>query len=171
MPLVVLLAYGLTLLSGRTDTTVPGTPLVSLPVLLLVYGVSAYCEQLGWTAILTDALLTRFGVLTAGLIAGLIWALWHLVPFVQTHHSAVWVMWQCLYTIIYRVLLTRVYLVTNHSVFATIALHATYNTAFTLLPSFGSSYDPMWMAVATLLATTLVFAGTAGNQWRRLGLT
>ncbi|MCA0307245.1 MAG: hypothetical protein LCH87_07755 [Actinobacteria bacterium] len=69
------------------------------------------------------------------------------------------------FTVIYRVLLTKIYLLTNYSVFATIALHATYNTAFTLLPYYGSSYDPMSMAITTLALTVCVFV-TAGRKTR-----
>ncbi len=167
MPLLVLCSYGLTLRSS-VSVSVPPTPLLSLPVLLLIYSLSAYCEQLGWTAILTDALLTRCSVLAAGLIAGGIWAVWHFIPFLQTHHSLAWVAWQCAFTIAFRVLLTRVYVATNRSVFATIALHATYDTAFSFLPSFGSSYDPQWMTVVTVMAVALLFVGARPHRFRAL---
>lgn len=80
------------------------------------------------------------------------------MPFLQTHHAPAWVVWQCAFTVIFRVLLTHVYAVTNRSVFGTVAAHATYNTAFSLLPYYGSSYDPRFMALATLGAIAVVFA-------------
>jgi membrane protease YdiL (CAAX protease family) len=132
------------------------TPLINIPIFLLVYGVSGYCEQIGWTAIMTDELLKHRSVIMTGLIVGVTWATWHIIPFIQTHNTATWIFWQCVYTIVYRVLLTKVYILTDRSVFSTIAMHATYNTAFSLLPYYGSSYDPMYMALATLLFTIFV---------------
>lgn len=163
MPLAVAASYALSGLFGDphpTDTT----PLASVPALLLIYGVSGYCEQLGWTAIMTDALLEHGRTtVQVGLITGTTWASWHIIPFIQTHNPPSWIAWQCTFTVIYRVLLTKIYLLTNYSVFATIALHATYNTAFTLLPYYGSSYDPLSMAITTLALTVCVFV-TAGRK-------
>jgi hypothetical protein len=36
-------------------------------------------------------------------------------------------------------------------------MHATYNTGFSLLPYYGSSFNPMTMTLATLLTTVIVF--------------
>jgi uncharacterized protein len=155
MPLTVGLSYLMTLWSGA-NTSDKMTPLLSIPIFLLVYGISGYCEQIGWTAIMTDNLLKHHTVIMTGLIVGTTWAAWHLIPFIQTHNTATWIFWQCLYTIIYRVLLTQVYVLNNCSVFSTVAVHATYNTAFSMLPYYGSSYNPMFMAIATLCATIVV---------------
>jgi hypothetical protein len=156
MPLTVLLSYILLLWSGAN---IPDkmTPLLSIPIFLLIYGISGYCEQIGWTAIMTDMLLEHRTVILSGLIVGITWAAWHLIPFIQTHNTATWIFWQCVYSIIFRVLLTKIYVLMNHSVFSTIVIHATYDTAFSLLPYYGSSYNPMYMALATLFITVIVF--------------
>lgn len=158
MPLAVMLSYGLMCLGG-VMTAAEMTPLLSTPVFLLIYGLSGYCEQLGWTAIMTDALLARYTLVQAGLLTGITWALWHIVPFIQTHHTVNWIVWQCVLSIIFRVLMTKIYVVTNRSLFGSVALHATYNTAFSLLPYYGSSYQPMYMAIATLITLVVVFIG------------
>jgi len=157
MPLTVLLSFLLLLWSG---TNIPDkmTPLLSIPIFLLIYGISGYCEQIGWTAIMTDILLERRTIILSGLIVGITWAAWHIIPFIQTHNTATWIFWQCMYSIIYRVLLTKIYVLTDRSVFSTIATHATYNTAFSLMPYYGSSYTPMYMAFATLFITVIIFA-------------
>ena len=157
MPLTVLLSFLLLLWSGAN---IPDkmTPLLSIPIFLLIYGISGYCEQIGWTAIMTDILLERRTIILSGLIVGITWAAWHIIPFIQTHNTATWIFWQCMYSIIYRVLLTKIYVLTDRSVFSTIATHATYNTAFSLMPYYGSSYTPMYMAFATLFITVIIFA-------------
>ncbi|MCB9135877.1 MAG: CPBP family intramembrane metalloprotease [Anaerolineales bacterium] len=169
MPLTVALSYWMILWSGG-DVPDKTTPLLSIPVFLLIYGVSGYCEQIGWTAMMTDTLLERYTVLKAGIIVGITWAVWHIIPFMQTHNPAIWIFWQCMYTIIYRVLLTKVYIRTERSVFATIAMHATYNTAFSLMPYYGSSYNPMFMTLATLCTTVLVFTLSSLAQRNKLAV-
>lgn len=156
-PFAVLLSYLLMLWSGGI---IPNTmtPLLSIPVFLLIYGISAYCEQIGWTAIMTDILLKRRSVILSGLIVGVTWAAWHVIPFIQTHNTTTWIFWQCIYSIIFRILLTKIYVMLNHSVFSTIVAHATYDTAFSLMPYYGSSYNPMYMTFATLFIIVVVFA-------------
>ena len=156
MPLAVLLSYLLILWSGAN---IPDkmTPLLSIPIFFLIYGISGYCEEIGWTAIMTDILLERRTVILCGLIVGITGASWHIIPFIQTHNTATWIFWQCIYSIIYRVLLIKIYVLTNRSVFSTIATHTTYNVAFSLMPYFGSSYNPMYMSFATLFITVIIF--------------
>lgn len=156
MPLTVVMSYLMILWSG-TNITNKMTPLLSIPIFLLIYCVSGYCEEIGWTAIMTDHLLKHHTVIMAGLIIGITWAAWHIIPFIQTHNTPMWIFWQCIFTIIFRVMLTKVYLLTNRSVFGAVAIHATYNTAFSLMPYYGSSYNPIYMALATLFATIAIF--------------
>jgi len=139
------------------------TSVLSIPVFLIVYGVSGYCEQIGWTAFATDRLLKRYSIIASGLLLGLIWAGWHIIPFLQAHHSVEWVVWQCVFSVILRVLMTKVYVLTKRSVVAPILLHVTYNTAFSLMPYYGSSYDPMYMAFATLIVTLCIFVFVRGD--------
>lgn len=46
----------------------------------LIAGLAAgYCEEIGWSGFAMPALRRRFGVLTTGLILGLIWGVWHVL--------------------------------------------------------------------------------------------
>jgi membrane protease YdiL (CAAX protease family) len=156
MPFAVLLSYGLIVVSGAHPSA-QWTPIFALPLFLMIYGISAYCEEIGWTAIMTNGLLKRFSIVKTGLITGIVWATWHIIPYVQTHNTTNWIIWQCIFTIIFRVLMTKIYVITNRSVFAVTALHATYNIAFSLMPYYGSSYNPMYMSIATLFVCILLF--------------
>jgi uncharacterized protein len=171
MPLTVFLSYLIMHWNGLQMTN-RITPFWNIPIFLLVYGISGYCEQLGWTAIATDKLLLRFNIIVTGLIVGLIWATWHIIPFMQTHNPTIWIFWQCIYIIVYRILLTKVYTLTNRSVFATVAMHMTYNTAFSMMPYYGSSYNPMYMVLVTCIVGIIVFLlnckWTTSNEIRQL---
>lgn len=163
MPLTVFTSYYITRFSMvELPTTL--TPFWNLPIFLLVYSISAYCEQIGWTAIATDELLKRFSVLTTGILVGFVWAVLHIIPYTQTHNSANWILWQCLYTIIFRILITKIYTLTNKSVFATIALHTTYNISFSMLPYYGSSYNPFSMTIVIFAATITILALYRNNS-------
>lgn len=55
-------------------------------VSLLVIGLAAglmtgFCEELGWTGFVIPRLRLRYGVLTTGLIVGLLWGAWHFPLF------------------------------------------------------------------------------------------
>jgi membrane protease YdiL (CAAX protease family) len=57
----------------------------------MIYGIAAYCEEIGWTAVVTDKLLMRFNAIISGIITGSMWALRHVIPFVQTHYAIGWI--------------------------------------------------------------------------------
>jgi hypothetical protein len=67
-------------------------------------------------------------------------------------------------------LFNKVYLLTNRSVFSTVAMDATYKTGFSMMPYYGSSYDPMTMTLATLFTIVIVFMlGNAPRRNARVG--
>jgi membrane protease YdiL (CAAX protease family) len=47
-------------------------------------------EELGWQGFVFERLLGRWNALQAALILGVIWALWHIVPILQTSHGIAW---------------------------------------------------------------------------------
>jgi uncharacterized protein len=159
MPITIAVSYVMLLWSGANVSTAL-TPLLNFPLFLLIYGISGYCEEVGWTAVMTDRLLAYRSTIMTGFIVGTTWALWHLIPFIQTHNTASWIFWQCIFTVIFRVLLVKVFILTNRSVFSTIAMHAMYDAAFSMMPYYGSSYNPLFMAFATILITLIVFASS-----------
>ncbi|HEY0770545.1 MAG TPA: CPBP family intramembrane glutamic endopeptidase [Sphingobacteriaceae bacterium] len=156
MPVTVYFSYIIMEWNGMQLPT-QATPLWNIPIFLLIYGFSGYCEEIGWMSIVTDRLLTRYNIVITGFIVGIIWVTWHLIPFTQTHNSTIWIFWQCVFTIVNRILITKIYILTNRSVFAAIVLHMTYNTAFSMMPYYGSAYNPMYMVLATLITCVGVF--------------
>jgi membrane protease YdiL (CAAX protease family) len=166
LPLTVLLSYFLTKHFGVLIKN-KSTPIWNIPFFLLIYGLSGYCEEIGWTAIAVEKLLTRFNIIITGLVVGIIWALWHIIPFIQTNNTTIWVIWQSIFTVTFRVLMTKIYVVTNRSIFATIALHTTYNTAFSMLPYYGSTYNPMYMFFSTMTVGIVVFILFKGHKFEQ----
>lgn len=107
-------------------------PVAQLPVpaaLVWTCGflLAAEGEELGWSGYAIDPLQARWHALQAGLLVGLVWSAFHVVPLLQAHRSPDWIAWWTLGTVSLRVLLVWLYNTTGQSVFATALAHATGN--------------------------------------------
>lgn len=145
MPTITVLAYTVMRLLERP---LPNFEVFLLPVVAfcLVFFVSVVGEELGWTGYALEPLQARYGALVAGLLLGLVWALWHIVPYIQAGNSGTWIVWQCVYTVAARVLLVWLYGHAGHSLLAVILAHASINVSVFLFPVYGSHYDPFFAA-------------------------
>ncbi len=155
MPLVMLLSYGLLRLLDM-PLPEPQLRLELVAILLLVFLFSAACEQIGWTGYVADPLQERWGVLRASIVVGVVWALWHVVPYLQAGHTLNWVLWQCVATVALRVLIDWIYTGTGKSVFATILFHAMIDVSTFSFPNNGSGYSPLVTGSLLVVAAAIV---------------
>ena len=158
MPAVVVLAA---LLSGQgSGFAAPGWSALALAA---AYLAAAVGEEIGWTAFVLPRLAPAIGELAAGLTIGAGWGLWHVVPYVQAGHSAGWVLGQCVFSVVFRVLLVRLAMWQRGSMWPAVAAHASYNLAWSPSPDAGAGYNP-WVAAgltAALAAITHVLTRTS----------
>jgi len=154
MPAIAVMVYALHRLAGDRLPQMQ-VPIWAPPLMLAVFVASAAAEELGWTAFLLRPLETRWGALAAALAIGAVWAVWHLIPFVQGGRSADWIAWQCAKTVAMRVVMVWLYVNTGRCLFAVVLFHALDNLSSFLFPAWGSHYDPK------LTAILLIFAGLA----------
>jgi len=155
MPAVATVAYALMRATGLPLPT-PRFPVLA-PVMLIAFFVAGLAEELGWSGYVTDPLQDRWSALGGGIVIGMTWAAWHLIPLVQAHRTATWIAWWWLYTVGNRVLTVWLYNNTGRSVFAAALFHAMQNASWQLFPSYGSHWDPrltgpIVAAVATVVA-------------------
>ena len=80
MPVVMLLAYGLMQLVGPPLPEAHASPLAIL-LFCIVFFVGAIGEEIGWTGYALAPLQHRWGALGASIILGLVWAIWHIIPY------------------------------------------------------------------------------------------
>jgi membrane protease YdiL (CAAX protease family) len=153
LPAVAVCAYAVQRAVGRPLPAV-AIPLGAAAGFTVLYLLSTTCEQLGWTAYATDAMLERHDALTSAVVLGAVWALWHVVPYLQAGRSAAWILWQSVFTVALRIVMTSAYLATGRSVAATILMQTTADLSWSLFPRFGSHYDPA--VTGTLLAMVAV---------------
>ncbi len=155
MPGVMVLSYGLMRLM-RVPFPTPRFTVLAATVMLLAFFVTALCEELGWSGYAIDPMQDRWNALQAGILLGLVWAAWHVVPYLQGHRSPAWIAGQGLFTVTVRVLLVWLYNNTGKCVFAATVCHAMVNVSIFSFPVYGSYYDPGIAGLITTFAAVLV---------------
>ncbi len=141
MPSVMILSYGLMRLMGVQLPT-PQFPVLEVLAMFIAFFIAALGEELGWSGYVLDPMQDRWGALQAGILLGLVWAAWHIVPLLQAHRSPAWIAWWCLGTVTMRVLIVWLYNNAGKSVFGAALFHTTINVSWQLFPIHGSHYHP-----------------------------
>jgi membrane protease YdiL (CAAX protease family) len=154
-PAMMVLEYGLMKLMG-VPLPDPQLPVVMLPVSFAAFFIAALGEEVGWQGYAIDPLQDRWNALTASIIVGIVWPVWHFVPFIQMNRTPTWIAWQGTSMVVARILTVWIYNNTGKSVFATILFHAMNNVATVLLPSYGWHYDPFVALVVTAVVAAIV---------------
>jgi membrane protease YdiL (CAAX protease family) len=155
MPGIMVLSHGLMRSMGVPVPAPQFTVLAALPLFVALF-VAALGEELGWSGYAVDPMQDRCGALQAGVLLGLVWAAWHVVPYMQAHRSSEWIAWQCLFTVSERVLLVWLYNNTGKSVFAAALFHTMSNVSWLLFPIYGSYYDPRITGLITTFVAAIV---------------
>ncbi|MEP6763343.1 MAG: type II CAAX endopeptidase family protein [Gemmatimonadaceae bacterium] len=138
-------------------------PSPTLGMVFLFFFVGAAAEELGYTAYETDALQSRMGALSAALVIGPIWALWHFPSMMQIGQSARLMAWGFLVTIAFRVISVWLYNNASRSVFAVILAHTVGNTARSAFPGGRGTYELGSGAVA--YSVVIFFAALTVVLW------
>lgn len=154
MPAIALLSYWYMKNTGaRQSESQPS--LLAVFTFFFVFFVGAIGEEIGWSGYSIDPLQNRYGAVKASIIVGIVWAVWHIIPYSQVHQTQVWILWQCIGTVFIRVIMLWLFNNTNKSVFAMVLFHTMINVSPYLFPNNGPHYDPFIFAVL-LLATVLL---------------
>jgi membrane protease YdiL (CAAX protease family) len=157
MPAAMLLEFGILRATGASLPKLQ-IQLLIVPILLLTFFAGAVGEELGWQGYAFDRLNDRWNALQAGLLLGLIWAIWHLIPFIQTNHSSQWIAWQCMATIVMRIVIVWLYMNAGRSLFIAVVFHAMSNMSEFLFPHYGSHYDPaITFGIMALASAVIIF--------------
>jgi membrane protease YdiL (CAAX protease family) len=138
MPAVMVASYGY---ARWTGSPLPDLPFSVLYVvaLFVVFFVAGLGEELGWMGYAVDPMQARGRALQAGLLLGVVWAAWHIIPLIQMQRSPAWIAWWCLFIVALRVLFVWLYNNTGKSVFAVTLFHAIGNVSMMLYPEL---FDP-----------------------------
>jgi membrane protease YdiL (CAAX protease family) len=116
-------------------------PLKEIPLMFILYFLGAIPEEIGWTYILTTNFTKKYSPIYSGFIIGLVWAIWHIIPW-GLNHSRYWTFSMCLLTILMRIVMVFIY-VKNKSLFLAIIFHMMSNVSISIYPNNASHFTPI----------------------------
>jgi membrane protease YdiL (CAAX protease family) len=93
MPFMYLLSYGGVRLLGISLPVQPHLPLLLVPLLSVVFFVGAAGGELGYMGYAVDPMQECWGALTAGIIMGSVWAVWHVPALIQSNQAPAYIAW------------------------------------------------------------------------------
>ncbi len=128
------------------------SPAMIVPIGLLIWLLGAYPEEYGWRGYALPRILEKHNPLTASLILGAVWGIWHLpLHFIPTTTQYVIPIWQyVLLSLVLSVLYTWLYLSTNGNLFIASLFHASGNIAGALIPYWVSNAG-RWVSFLILI--------------------
>jgi membrane protease YdiL (CAAX protease family) len=153
MPAITLIDVLLLMLLGHSIPWELGVPVpMIVPIFLWIFFLQALPEEYGWRGYALDRLQRRWNALTASLILGALWGLWHLpLHFISGTTQEVVLVWQfILHTMVLAVLFTWLHNNTGSSVLVAILFHTIGNTASAVAPWWATGTG-RWIAFTILL--------------------
>lgn len=156
MPLLALGMYSVSTFLAEDSLKLPSIALSALTVTAFLYFIGAIFEEVGWSMYATKRFLQKHSVLVTGLAIGLVWELWHVIPFISQGRSITWIIGQCLFGIAVRIIMVLIFSKTRYSLLPMLIIHASLNLWPDFLPGGLSSYNPMIMAILTWTAVVIL---------------
>ncbi len=128
------------------------SPAMLVPIGLLIWLVGALPEEYGWRGYALGRMLENRSPLTASLLLGLIWGVWHLpLHFISTTTQYVIPIWEYIaLTVVLSIIYTWLYLGTGGSVLIAGLFHAFGNITGAVLPYWTGSAG-RWVSFGLLL--------------------
>ncbi|NOT42389.1 MAG: CPBP family intramembrane metalloprotease [Alphaproteobacteria bacterium] len=160
MPIAFVAGYGVLRLEGRALPDVQFFSIAEVVAFALMFFIGAIGEELGWQGYAYAGLRSGWNALTAALIIGAIWALWHVIPFVEMGRSVDWIIWRCLGAIALRVIIVWLFENAGQSVFIAVLFHTMINIPWGVFAAFELYLDPFVLFVILAL-----FAGIVAALW------
>jgi CAAX protease family protein len=149
-PLILFLSYVVMRLAKLPLPNSIQIPWLVAPLYFLIFFIGDAGEELGWSGYAIDPMQARWGALKASFTLGFIWAIWHIIPWIQTENPPNWILWQGISAIALRILIVWIYNNTGKSVFAAILIHDMSNLSEFLFPNYGSYYNPFIAGMITI---------------------
>lgn len=155
MPLIALLSYGyLKFTEGILPK--PELSFLSIIIFFFVYFIGAIGEEVGWSGYVIEPMQNKYGALKASIIVGVIWAIWHIIPYFQAHQSIKWIIWQCIGTVFLRIIMVWIFNNAGKSIFAMVLFHTMINISPYLIPNYGSHYNPFIFCMLLMIVVLII---------------
>lgn len=171
MPVIGLLTAALmTFLRVKTPTWTAPTLVTALVTALTILFIGGGLEEFGWRGYALDRMQNGRNALTASLVLGFFWGLWHLPLFFikgTTQAEAAIPVWEfVLQIMVLSVLFTWLYNNTGGSLLVSILFHTIGNTTAAVLPPYFATSIGRWVYFGLLLIAAISVVLVWG--WRTL---
>ncbi len=169
------------LISVSTGGAVPELALLAQPLLIVPFFVFILLlqgpvpEEFGWRGYALDHLQARWGALTASLILGGFWAVWHLpLFFLNVAAQSSMPFWAFFVnTVAIAVVITWLYNNTGRNLLVALLFHASTNLAYALFPTVTTSGDMrafVMLAVMNVAVAAVLVVAYGARHLTRTGV-
>ena len=169
MPIAFALTAGLVWLTGTPLPTLQLLPVNTIIAAFATLFLGAVGEELGWQGYAYPALAKHHSALTAALVIGVVWALWHVIPFALMGRDAGWIFWHSLGIVLMRIIIVWLVVNAGQSILIAVLFHMMSNSVWGMFPDFMPFYDPMVMCLvllAPVIAVVTIWGPTTLGQFR-----
>ena len=156
MPAAFAFTGGIIWLSGTAMPALHLIPLSAIIPAFVLFFLGAVAEEIGWQGYAFPRLTTRYSALTAALIIGVVWGLWHVIPFAVMGRSATWIFWQGAGMVLMRILIVWLVVNAGQSLLIAVLFHMMSNSVWGIFPDYDPWYDPMVMCLVLLVPVIAV---------------
>ncbi len=155
LPIIALLSFWYV---KFTRILMPSTTfsLLSICIFFIAYFIAAIGEELGWSGYIITPMQNKYGALRASIIIGIIWAVWHIIPWSQAHQSTTWIFWQSTGTVFLRIIMVWIFNNAGKSVFAMILFHTMINISPYLISNYGANYNPFIFCMLLMIVVIII---------------
>jgi uncharacterized protein len=151
MPAAFALTCGIIWLFGTAVPALHLLPLSAILPALALFFLGAVAEEIGWQGYAYPRLNQRYSALKAAVIVGVVWALWHVIPFALMGHSAAWIFWQGAGMVLMRILIVWLVMNAGQSLLLAVLFHMMSNSVWGMFQDYGPLYNPMVMCLVLLI--------------------
>ena len=166
MPVIGLISIAILKLMKRSIDWEAGISFgAAIPIFIFIYLLNALPEEYGWRGYALQPMQNRFNALTASLILGAIWGLWHLpLHFIEgTVQSNIPVYQFILQQMVLAIFYTWLFNNTKGSVFISILFHAIANIVGAAIP-YWTTNEGRWIGFFVQVVFAIVIIMIWGAQ-------
>ncbi len=158
MPVAFLVTGGIVWLSGIELPDLHLLPASAIIPAFALFFLGAVVEEIGWQGDVYPALAGRHSALTAALTIGVVWAVWHVIPFALMERSATWIIWHSLGIVLMRIIIVWLVVNAGQSILIAVLFHMMSNSVWGVFPDFAPWYDPKVMCLVLLAPVIFIVA-------------
>ncbi|MGB4609168.1 MAG: CPBP family intramembrane glutamic endopeptidase [Saccharofermentanales bacterium] len=123
----------------------------------LLFFLGAIIEELAWTTYATPALHKSYGILKTGFIIGLVWGLWHLVPYIMQGRDICSIFFLVTNSVAFRIIMGYLYNYSNGATISALFFHTMINLVPELLPGGYKAFDFSTLAILLWLSVIVCY--------------